>query len=111
MPIINISTSVKIKNKKDFLEKSTDILASLTNKSKKFVMAKIEDCLEMYFAEDNSPCCYVEIKSIGSLKPANMSKPLCEFISNELGISINRIYISFEDIPAKMWGWNGKTFG
>jgi len=31
--------------------------------------------------------------------------------SVKLGIPIDRIYISFEDVPASMWGWNGRTFG
>ena len=27
------------------------------------------------------------------------------------GISDNKIYICFDDVPAEMWGWNGRTFG
>ena len=65
MPYINISTSEKVDNKKKLLEEIIILISSLTNKSKKFVMAKIEDNLEMYFAGE-SPCCFLEIKSIGS---------------------------------------------
>jgi phenylpyruvate tautomerase PptA (4-oxalocrotonate tautomerase family) len=28
-----------------------------------------------------------------------------------MGIPIDKIYISFEDVPASMWAWNGRTFG
>ena len=49
MPFINISTSVKIKDKKKLLDEITILISSLTNKSKSFVMAKIEDDSEMYF--------------------------------------------------------------
>jgi len=28
-----------------------------------------------------------------------------------MGIPIEMIYISFEDVPASMWAWNGRTFG
>ena len=24
---------------------------------------------------------------------------------------IDRIYISFQDVPASLWAWNGRTFG
>ena len=110
MPYINVSTSAKIKDKKKLLEEITTLVSSLTNKSKRFVMAKLDDNLEMYF-DDESPCCYLEIKSIGSINPSAMAKPISNFVYEKMGISIDKIYISFEDVPASMWAWNGRTFG
>ena len=110
MPFINIKTSEKVDNKKKLLEEIIILISSLTKKSKKFVMAKIDDNSEMYF-EDESPCCYLELKSIGSLSPSEMAKPICNFIYEKIGIPIDKIYICFEDVPAEMWGWNGRTFG
>lgn len=40
-------------------------------------------------------CVYVEIKSIGALKPAPMTSAFCELIESRTG----------------SWGWNGNTFG
>ncbi len=110
MPYINISTSVKVDNKKKLLEEISVLVSSLTNKSKRFVMAKLNDNSEMYFA-DQSPCCFLEIKSIGSLNPSEMAKQISYFIYEKIGIPIDKIYISFQDVPASMWAWNGKTFG
>ena len=110
MPYINVTTSIKVDDKKKLLEEISILISSLTNKSKRFVMAKLEDNCEMYF-EDESPCCYLEIKSIGSLNPPELTKAICSFIYEKIGIPIDKIYISFEDIPAVMWGWNGRTFG
>ena len=110
MPYINVSTSVKVDNKKKLLEEISILVSSLTNKSKRFVMARLDDNSEMYF-EDESPCCFLEIKSIGSLNPSEMAKPISNFIYEKIGIPIDKIYISFEDVPASMWSWNGKTFG
>ena len=110
MPYINISTSAKLDDKKILLEEISFLISALTNKSKKFVMAKIEDNLEMYFL-DEKPSCLLEIKSIGSIEPSKMVKPLCDFIVEKTGIAIDKIYIHFEDVPASMWGWNGRTFG
>ena len=110
MPYINISTSVKIEDKRKLLEEISTLVSYLTNKSKRFVMAKLDDNSEMYF-EDESPCCFLEIKSIGSLNPSEMAKPISNFIYEKIGIPIDKIYISFEDVPASLWAWNGRTFG
>ena len=110
MPYINIFTSAKIEDKKKLLEEISNLVSSLTNKSKKFIMAKLDDNSEIYF-EDESPCCFLEIKSIGSLNPSEMAKPISNFVYEKMGIPIDKIYISFEDVPASMWAWNGRTFG
>ena len=56
-------------------------------------------------------CCFLEIKSIGSLSPSDMAKPISDFVYEQMGIPIDKIYISFEDVPASLWAWNGRTFG
>ena len=110
MPYINVSTSERIDDKKKLLEEISILVSSLTNKSKRFVMAKLDDNSEMYF-EDETPCCFLEIKSIGSLNPLEMAKPISNFLCENIGIPIDKIYISFEDVSASMWAWNGRTFG
>ncbi len=110
MPYINISTSAKIVDKKKLLEEISILVSSLTNKSKRFVMAKLDYNPEMFF-DDPSPCCFLEIKSIGSLNPSEMAKPISNFVYEKMGIPIDKIYISFEDVPSSMWAWNGRTFG
>ncbi len=110
MPFINISTSEKVEDKKKLLSEITILISSLTTKSKDFVMAKLEHNLDLYFG-DEGPCCFLEIKSIGSIKPSEMVKPLCDFVYEKMGIPVDKIYIRFEDVSASMWGWNSKTFG
>ena len=110
MPYINLSTSAKVENKEKLLEEISILMSSLTSKSKRFVMAKIDDNCSMYF-DDESPSCFLEIKSIGSINPSEMAKPISDFIYEKMGIPKDRIYISFEDVPASLWAWNGKTFG
>ena len=110
MPYINVSSSVKIEDKKKLLEEISILVSSLTNKSKRFVMAKLDDKSEMYF-EDETPCCFIEIKSIGSLNPSEIAKPISNFIYEKMGIPMDKIYIFFQDVPASMWAWNGRTFG
>ena len=110
MPFINISTSAKVDNKNKLLEDISLLISSLTNKPKRFVMAKLDDNSKLFF-NDQSPCCFLEIKSIGSLHPSDMTKTLCSFVYERIGIPKDKIYIRFEDVSAEMWGWDGKTFG
>ena len=110
MPYINVSTTAEIEDKKKLLEEISILVSALTNKSKRFVMAKLDDNLEMYF-DDESLCCFLEIRSIGSLNPSKMAKPISNFINDKMGIPIDKIYISFVDVPASTWAWNGRTFG
>ena len=110
MPFVNISTSVRIEDKNKLLDEISILISSLTNKSKKFVMTKLEDESKLLFGGE-SPCCFLELKSIGSLNPSVMTKTLCSFVHEKIGIPIDKIYICFEDVPAEMWGWNGRTFG
>ena len=111
MPLLNISTNSKIENEQILLAKSSDFISSLTGKPINFIMVKLTHSLSMNFAGTDEPCAFIEIKSIGSLVPSKMSKPICEFFSNELGIPTERIYISFQDVDSKNWAWNSKTFG
>ncbi len=110
MPYINIAVSVKVNDKSKLLEEISVLISSLTKKSRKFVMAKIDDNCQIYF-DDETPSCFLEIKSIGSLNPSEMAKPISDFVYEKVGIPIDRIYISFHDVPASLWAWNGRTFG
>ncbi|KGF86535.1 phenylpyruvate tautomerase MIF-related protein [Prochlorococcus marinus] len=110
MPYINLSTSIKVDDKEKLLKEISILVSSLTNKSEKFVMAKLEDETKMFFG-DESPCCFLEIKSIGSINPSEMANPISNFVYEKMGIPIDKIYISFEDLPASMWAWNGRPFG
>ena len=51
MPYINVSTSARIDDKKELIEEISILVSSLTNKSRRFVMAKLDDNLEMFFDE------------------------------------------------------------
>ena len=110
MPYINLSTSAKVNDKDELLEEISILVSSLTKKSRRFVMVKIDDNCQMYF-DDVTPSCFLEIKSIGSLNPSEMAKPISEFVYEKMGIPIDRIYISFQDVSASLWAWNGRTFG
>jgi phenylpyruvate tautomerase len=112
VPLINVRTSLSSLDDADgILKELSSTLAQQTGKPEAYVMTLLETGVPMTFAGSCDPCAYVEVKSIGALKPPAMTKALCDLISKHTGIPSNRIYIGFDDVKATAWGWNGKTFG
>ena len=87
------------------------MVAELTGKPENYVMTMVQKDTKMTFAGSDEPCCFIKVKSIGSLTPSKMSKALCELIASKTNINTNRIYIEFFDVKASNWGFNGSTFG
>ena len=113
MPFIQVNTSTKtVVENDDLLQKDiSKMVADLTGKSENYVMTMVQRDIKMTFAGSDEPCCFIKVKSIGSLTPSSMSKSLCELIASNTNIKINRIYIEFIDVKATNWGFNGSTFG
>ena len=112
MPLINVRTSLpEVGDSAALLKELSAALAQQTGKPESYVMTLLETAVPMTFAGSADPCAYVEIKSIGALKPAAMTSAFCELIEARTGIPANRIYVAFEDVKASSWGWNGNTFG
>ena len=112
MPFIQIHTSSQSLVENDLLQKEiSKMVADLTRKPEDYVMTMIQSNSQMTFAGSNEPCCFIQLKSIGSLSPSSMSKSLCELIASKTNIEMNRIYIEFIDVKASHWGFNSTTFG
>ena len=112
MPLINVKTSIpNVENSEQLLKSLSKELSNLTGKPEQFVMTLLQTKVPMTFAGTMEPCCYVEIKSIGSIDAPKMTAAFCKLIEDATGITSQRIYIGFEDIPARLWGWNERTFG
>jgi len=113
MPFIQINTSFKsVLENDELLQKDISrMVADLTGKPENYVMTMIQRDAKMTFGGSDEPCCFIKLKSIGSLNPSSMSKSLCELIASKTNIKSNRIYIEFIDVKALNWGFNGSTFG
>tara|TARA_Y100001968_G_scaffold261844_1_gene249836 strand:+ start:3210 stop:3548 length:339 start_codon:yes stop_codon:yes gene_type:complete len=112
MPLIKVLTSLpEIEFSQKLLNELSNELSKITGKPTEYVMTLLQTNVQMTFAESSEPSCFVEIKSIGSLKPALISESFCKLIYNFTNIPANRIYISFEDVKPSDWGFNGRTFG
>lgn len=116
MPLISVKSSVSQSDSAvidNLLTTLSNKLAKHLSKPESYVMAAFEPDVKMTFAGTFDPVCYVEIKSIGNMKPEQtkaMSQEFCQIIEDNLGVSKQRIYIEFADAERSMWGWNGSTF-
>ena len=112
VPLINVRTSLPaVQDGPALLQELSSALAEQTGKPEAYVMTLLETGVPMTFAGSAEPCAYVEIKSIGALRPPAMTTAFCQLIQTRTGIPANRIYIGFDDVQASCWGWNGSTFG
>ena len=113
MPFIQVNTSSKsVVENEDLLQKDiSKLVADLTGKPENYVMTMIKLDNRMTFAGSDEPCCFIQVKSIGSLNPSSMSRSLCDLIASKTNINMNRVYIEFIDVKSSNWGFNGSTFG
>ena len=112
MPLINLRTSLaSVERRNELLLEMSAMLAEQTGKPEEYVMTLLETDVPMTFGGTAAPAAFVEVKSIGALHPPAMTAAFCELITSRTGIPADRIYISFDDVPASALGWNGRTFG
>ena len=100
-----------VESRDELLLELSAMLAEQTGKPEDYVMTLLETDVPMTFAGSSAPAAFVEIKSIGALRPPAMTAAFCELITVRTGIPADRIYITFDDVPASALGWNGRTFG
>ncbi len=116
MPLIKVKTSAPAPDKsavEGFLKTLSAKLAKHLGKPESYVMTAFKADVPMTFAGTTEPVCYIEIKSIGSMTPAqtkSMSQDFCQQIEEALGVPAKRTYIEFADAKGSMWGWNSSTF-
>lgn len=117
MPLIRVQTSAAINDPatqiQGLLQTLSAKLAQYFSKPESYVMTIFEPNVKMTFGGTVKPTCYIEIKNIGTMTPAQtkaMSQDFCGVIEAVLGVPKNRIYIEFNNATGSMWGWNGDTF-
>lgn len=117
MPLIKVQTSLaapEASSTEALLKHLSSSLATHLGKPESYVMTALEANIPMTFAGTTDPACYVEVKSVGTMssqQTKTMSQDFCQYISDTLGVSRNRIYIEFADAQGYLWGWDGRTFG
>lgn len=112
MPLLEITCNTKINNCQAIAEQASRLTADILGKPESYVMVKIQPEQTLIFAGTNEPAAHVKLKSLGlpENRTAEFSLSICSFISSELNINSDRIYIEFTNPERHMWGWDNRTF-
>ncbi len=115
MPLLKLHTSVQMSDdlKPKLLAACSRILAQVTGKPEAVTMVVLEKG-EFLMGGKPGPGAFVDIRGIGGLTcdvNRKLSERLCDVLSKELGVPPERIYVTFTEVAASNWGWNGSTFG
>lgn len=116
MPVLNVFTSAEPLEPAAADELLKDLsrrLAQHLGKPERYVMTCLVPRPRMTFGGSTAPACYVEVKSIGRMTPAQteqMSADLCARLGEALAVARDRIYIEFSDAQPHLWGFDGGTF-
>jgi phenylpyruvate tautomerase PptA (4-oxalocrotonate tautomerase family) len=117
MPLVSVTTSAKLppeEKVRAFLRDLSSTVARLTHKPESYVMTCLVPRSAMTFGGTSDPCCLIEVKGIGGMgggAPKELSEALCALVQGGLGVPGSRTYVVFADIPARLWGFDGSTFG
>ena len=112
MPLLEISTNVRIDDSTALAKDASRIVAGMLGKPESYVMVIINADASLVFGGSDDATAYLTLKSLGmdESKTADYSTHLCGFVQNKLDISPSRIYIEFSSPERHMWGWDGRTF-
>lgn len=115
MPYISIQTNITIETQQynTILKTVSQSVAQMLGKPETYVMVALQPRVPMMFAGLESPVAFITLKSIALSveKAPELSRDLSRLLEGLLKISKERIYIEFESVDPRLWGWNEKTFG
>ena len=114
MPFFKIETNhqAAASDTEALLVKSSKLIAEMLGKPEQYVMVSIETDKLMMFGGNHDMTAFVQLKSIGLPvdQCAEFSARICRFLSDELDIKPDRVFIDFANLERNMFGWNGSTF-
>lgn len=115
MPLLKLQTSVQVPEPKReaLLSSLSKTVARVMGKPEGYMMATL-DCGAICMGGKTQPAAFADVRGIGGFNPkvnAQLSKEVGDILRKELSIDPKCIYMTFTDVAAQNWGWNGGTFG
>ena len=117
MPLIQLETSCDLSDagkKQALAQRLSKLAAEGIGKPEQYVMACVQDNVAMTMSGEAGPSALVTVKSIGGLSKSvnqTLAAQISETLQKELAIPPSRVYLTFEELAATHWAWNGRTFG
>jgi phenylpyruvate tautomerase len=115
MPLLKLQTTVAIPpdKRKALMSSLSKTMAATIGKPEQYVMVTVDQA-SIVMSSNEGDAAFVDIRSIGGLTDdvnRKLSQQVCKLLGDSLGISSDRIFLNFADVPASHWGWKGGTFG
>ena len=112
MPFINIKTNAQISREAETNIKSAlgRAITAVPGKSEGWLMVGLEQ-QTLYFRGTDEPAAIAQVSLYGNAGHAaldDLAGSITDVVSQQLGISPDRIYVSCFATPD--WGWNGSLF-
>ncbi len=111
MPFINSKVSIKLTDEQKSAVKTRlgKAITAIPGKTENWLMVGFEDEYSLYFqGNQNGPTAFIEVKIFGKAAASDYDRLtglLSMIFEEELKISQDRIYISYQEV--ENWGWNG----
>ncbi|KAF4324436.1 hypothetical protein BBO99_00000140 [Phytophthora kernoviae] len=116
MPFVQVSSNVP-KTSVDVpaaLRALSKALSVALGKPEQYVMVQLDLGTPMFFQTSDSPCAFIQIRSIGcidaELNPKTAAS-LTATAAEALKIPADRIYLNLDDVDAANWAMGGKILG
>lgn len=115
MPLLKLQTSVPVpvEKEEDLLKQLSRAVSEAIGKPEQYVMVTL-DAGSILMGGKREPAAFIDLRSIGGLG-GEVNRSISERVSIILGealdIPSDRIYITFIELEASDWGYNGSTFG
>jgi len=115
MPLKKLETTFALADdkKKALLASLSKIVGGTSGKPEQYVMVVVSPAAILMSGKPGDAA-FVDIRSIGGLSDevnGQLSQKIGDLLKESLGVSPDRVYLNFTDVPASHWGWNGDTFG
>ncbi len=115
MPLLKLETTVALPpaQRGPLLKRLSSLAAEIIGKPEQYVMVLLTET-DILMGAESGPAAFVDLRSIGGLdadKNRKLTEAICDVLESDLHISPERTYVTFTDISAAHWGWNGATFG
>eukprot|EP00984_Skeletonema_dohrnii_P003429 scaffold1165_cov126-Skeletonema_dohrnii-CCMP3373.AAC.3 len=112
-PSLILQTNVDLGDKKaEIMKELSALVAKSLGKPESYVAISITDNASMLFGGSDAPLALGCLYSLGSINMENNGKVQAGVTDalEAFGVSENRIYINFFDVPRENVGWNRATF-
>ncbi|KAG2208481.1 Tautomerase/MIF superfamily [Mucor mucedo] len=114
MPILEIISAETPKDIKAFTQRLSKVFAERIGKPEDYCIVTYQKVDSYSFAGSDEPGFLAKVGSIGHIdneRNAKLAAAVTEELEKELGISSERGYFIFTDVPAENIGWKKTTFG